>query len=102
MNEHPWSNGKGDVPFDSNGNMQSFPSHTEVWKPNEVFEETLIFEGTGRGRSSALFYFRGETSGKRYSMFMKDAGEILSGLKLSGTWTYCKRGENYGVKRTAK
>lgn len=98
--DRPWKNGQGDVPFDKSGNQMSWADSWRIgeWKPNEEFNETLIFDGYGRGRSSAVLYFKGKETGRRYSMFMKDAEDALNGLAIFGKWTFIKRGGNYGIK----
>lgn len=100
IDDHPWKNGQGDVPFNQEGNQMSWADSWQVaeWKPNEEFNETLVFDGYGRGRSSAVLYFKGKESGRRYSMFMRDADDALGGLAIYGKWTFVKRGGNYGIK----
>ncbi|MCC2249015.1 hypothetical protein JUJ52_03460 [Virgibacillus sp. AGTR] len=69
---------------------------------NRVFNETLTYTGYGRGRSSAVFYFK-DSTGATYQMFMTDMDALLSSKdlidgKVTGTWKYCKRGKNFGIK----
>lgn len=69
---------------------------------NRVFDDTLTYMGYARGRSSAVFNFK-DSTGATYQMFMKDVDELLSSKnlidgKVTGTWTYCKRGKNFGIK----
>ena len=69
---------------------------------NRIFDETLTYAGYGRGRSSAVFYFT-DSTGAAYQMFMTDMDDLLKKCDLidgnvNGTWTYCKRGQNYGIK----
>ncbi len=73
-----------------------------VYVENRVFDETLTYTGYGRGRSSAVFYFE-DSTGATYQMFMTDMDHLLSSKnlidgKVTGTWTYCKRGKNFGIK----
>ena len=69
---------------------------------NKVFEDTLTFEGYARGRSSSVFLFV-DSNGATYQMFMTDIDNLLKSKDLinrqvKGTWTFCKRGQNYGIK----
>lgn len=69
---------------------------------NKVFGDTLTFEGYSRGRSSAVFNFV-DSNGATYQMFMTDIDNLLKSKDLinrqvKGTWTFCKRGQNYGIK----
>lgn len=68
---------------------------------NFEWEDTLEYETYGRGTSAAHLYFKSTITGKSYQMFLKDFGNIAKRLidgKVSGKWTFCKRGQNYGVK----
>lgn len=75
-----------------------------TWRENHVFEATLEVTGTIRGRSAARFRLRDvDNPDRRYEMFMTGVedllvnGEISKG-RISGCWTYCKRGQNYALK----
>jgi hypothetical protein len=68
---------------------------------NFEWEDTLEYESFGRGTSAAHLYFKSTITGKSYQMFLKDFEDIVKLLvdgKVSGIWTFCKRGQNYGVK----
>ena len=70
-------------------------------RPNEVFADTLEYVTYHRGRSSALFEFKRLSTRTNVFMFMTDIDDIIPlmvGGKLGGTFTFCKRGKNYGVK----
>lgn len=93
------------IPFDEQtGNMLSYP---EVWKDIEwkdvyEFADTLTYFGYGRGMSSIVLFFK-DSKGIEYPMFISDFHDvmILSGMndnRVSGKWTFCKRGQNYGLK----
>ena len=92
------------IPFDDSG-MQQYPAHYVDgfrWEDNREFEETLTLTGYSRGRSAAGFEFR-DSQGKCYYMFLTDMVELVTGNvldhgKITGTWTFCKRGANYGVR----
>lgn len=63
----------------------------------------MNFSGMEQGRSAKYLMLTDE-NGYRYSMFVKDLLTIVQGTvnivegKLSGTWTFAKRGTNYGIK----
>jgi hypothetical protein len=74
-----------------------------IWKENYEFEDTLFLDGMSRGRSAANFQFKSKTTGKRYNVFMTDMVDIFNKSNInhgyvSGTWTFCKRGSNYGLR----
>lgn len=69
---------------------------------NKVFDETLTYQGYGRGRSSSVFYWT-DATGAKYQMFMSDMNDLLfhkevTNKQVTGTWTYCKKGQNFGIK----
>lgn len=89
------------IPFDKEGNQQSYPSMGSIMKDNFTFDETMTYRGYGRGRSSATILFE-DSKGKRYSMFLSDFDELmrtkgLDGKSVKSTWTFCKKGMNYGL-----
>lgn len=68
---------------------------------NFEWDDILEYENFGRGTSAAHLYFKSTLTGKSYQMFLKDFENIVKRLvdgKVSGKWTFCKRGQNYGVK----
>jgi hypothetical protein len=99
--------GDYEIPFNKEtGELLNYPDRygpKMVWHQNFTFEETLTIEAISRGRSAAHFLFVGE-DGKRYVMFMKDVMEMLKGAAnithgaIKATWTFQKRGDNYGVR----
>jgi len=71
------------------------------WEDNYEFEDILKYSGFSRGNSSCTIQFRSINSGKEYTMFMKELNDCIDKLvegKLTGKFTFCKRGENYGIK----
>lgn len=105
----------GDVPFDHKGNQQHYPevgwagSYADgtgktvpvAWAPNHIFEDTLTYKEYRRGRSAAYFVFT-RTGGQQVTMFLKDFEQCLAHMvngKITGKFTFCKRGQNYGCKR---
>jgi hypothetical protein len=72
------------------------------WEENKVFNDTLTYIDYGRGRSSVTFYFKG-IDDAQYPMFLTDMSSLLLNKdiidgKVTGTWTFVKRGKNYGIK----
>ena len=86
------------------GSLLDYDNHSGnvEYIENKVFEDTLTFEGYSRGRSSAVFNFT-DSNGDTYQMFMTDIDDLLRekdiiNRQVKGTWTFCKRGRNYGIK----
>ena len=110
------------VPFNEKGNQKTYgvygdPDHVptaeeqkgidhgwgivERWVPNTVFADTLQYVTYHRGRSSAMFEFKRASNGQHVYMFMTDIDNIVPKMDkgtLVGTFTFSKRGANYGVK----
>jgi len=73
------------------------------WVQNHMWSDTMVLDGLERGRSAAHFIIYSEVSGKRYYMFMKDMVDMIKNHtiengRISGCFTYAKRGQNYGIK----
>ena len=73
------------------------------WVPNHMWSDTINITGIERGTSAAHFIVKSEVSGKTYYMFMKDLlnmmlNHIIEKGRISGAFTYVKRGKNYGIK----
>jgi len=106
------------IPFDKDGNLLGhFEYDLDSWVllnakntenleingnrivKNFTFEDTLTYESLGRGK----LIFR-TSKGLRVEMFLNDSGDIsgnygcLSESKITGMWTFCRRGNHYGVK----
>lgn len=99
---------KGDysIPFDAAGNQVHYPDWWSMerepgeWRENFVFSDTLTYAGYQRGRPAAYFKFTRE-SGASVTMFLTDFEDIVPNMahgKVTGRWTFCKRGQNYGVR----
>lgn len=82
------------------------PSSLSAVKFYDVFEfeETLTLTDMASGRSAKYFIWR-SADGRTFPMFVKDMLEMLTRNficidcgTLRGIWTFCKRGENYGIK----
>lgn len=72
-----------------------------VWKDNFIFQDTLIYSTYLRGRSAAYFEFISTTKNTNYTVFLKDFEEgfvmQMDKGEISGSFTFCKRGQNYGL-----
>ena len=70
---------------------------------NFIFKDTFKFKGFERGISSAVGIFRSEDGTLSSSMFLSNISDVilLGGCdltNLSGYFTMCKKGANYGLK----
>lgn len=116
----------GDIPFHPvTGEFQSYPQQVSVrradvsedapfhrdnyerlgpdWRPNTTFRASMQFTGMTRGRSAARFCITEVESGVEYEMFMTEALALLKNLTMkggviTGWWTFCKRGSNFGIR----
>lgn len=95
--------GKYEIPFTKDGNLCDYPDwRVSEWKPNYDFDATISVESFSRGRSAANFDVKDE-NGKMYNVFMTDFLDMVkhkdfkAGL-LTAKFTFCKRGQNYGMK----
>lgn len=75
---------------------------TLEWRDNYEFTATLKWDGFQRGRSAAYLQWV-DAEGTHYSMFLQQFDEVMRAACLHddrarGVWTFCKRGENYGVR----
>lgn len=90
------------IPFDHDGNQLHYPDYKRFeMRDNYVFEDTLEFRDYSRGRSAAYFNFAKESDGREVTVFLKDFCEIVKYMingKITGKFTFTKRGENYGCK----
>jgi hypothetical protein len=96
-----------EAPYDPNGNLEHYPTHRTVWRPNEPFKATLQIETSISGRS-AKYLIWVDADGRRWPMFVTDCidlmrrADVLKGV-AEGTWVVRKRGANYGLRlATAK
>lgn len=92
------------IPF-ANGCQVHYAYNGEAgirWLPNFEFKATLVLDNMHRGRSAAYFTFRDEETNKSVVVFMKDFMEMFQHSchgKVKGTFTFIKRGQNYGCRR---
>lgn len=114
------------IPFDLEGNQLHYPTNYTVesaavtnkwraeqnyfpipdqwimvWVPNRPFGGSYQFVDISRGRSAAYFNLKNVNTGKDATMFMKDVlGAIPFFIRgyLNGTFAYCKRGANFGIR----
>jgi hypothetical protein len=95
------------IPFDRNGNQLHYPE--SYWsgngrvecemRDNHAFEDTIVFDSMERGRSAAYFYFKRST-GEKLVVFMKDLCDMMPHVingTVTGTFTFVKRGANFGT-----
>ena len=93
------------IPFDKDGNHMHYPENwrNPVWKDNYEWEDVIEYQTYSRGRSAANIIFRSALSKKReYTVFLTDFSDMVPFMVrgvVSGTFTFVKRGQNYGVKR---
>lgn len=92
--------GTYEIPFDDEGNQKHYPDSWRglQWLANEPFQDTLTYRTFSRGRSAAYFNFT-RSNGKTVTVFLKELDEMMPhmiGGKVSGTFQFVKRGENYG------
>lgn len=105
------------IPFDRSGNQLHWPDPeyewpegygqgkprvqvSPVWQVNSTFGDVLTFDGYSRGRSAAYFGFT-RLDGKKVTMFLAEFTDVVPHMvkgKIGGTFTFVKRGQNYGVK----
>lgn len=107
ISEPMWGKKLGDqtVPFDQDGNQMHYLNpywarESTTWKPNETFTDTLTYSTYHRGRSAAYFEFT-RSAGRRVYVFMADLEPLIKWMvcgKVTGTFTFCKRGANYGCR----
>lgn len=96
--------GEYQIPFSKSGDQQHYPDDWYggvVWKDNEVFEDSLVYEGYSRGRSAAYFDFTRKGTGTRVTVFLKDFEAMVPKMvrgSISSRFTFTKRGQNYGCK----
>lgn len=93
------------VPFDEGGNLMDWTTgendpDVREWRENSEWSDTLTFTHASRGRSACHFHWKGK-DGASYNMFLTDFESSVYFIefgKLSGHFTFVKRGANYGVK----
>lgn len=97
------------VELDSSGSVTIRPYGPDrdhgltVFKRNTEFEDTLTYVSHTRGCSSVKIIFN-TSAGDPVEMFITDLTDIMNsggfdGNRVSGVFTYCKRGQNYGIRR---
>lgn len=72
------------------------------WEDNHVFTTTLTFTRWQRGRSAAHALMTRDDNGQEVVVFLTDFTDMLQhmvrGRVASRSFTYTKRGANYGVR----
>lgn len=90
------------IPFNKNtGNQLGYPDYGCEQVDNYFFDATLTFIGFSRGRSSVKVIFQ-DIKGIEYEMFATNFSDLVKGCLLdngviTGEWSFCKRGQNYGI-----
>jgi hypothetical protein len=88
------------IPFDKDGNQMHYPEswRQPEWRDNTPFQDTLEYQSFNRGRSAAYFLFK-RANGTQVTVFLKEMSEMIPRMvngKITGTFAFVKRGENYG------
>lgn len=102
LKEIPWDDERGMIraPQYYPYGFQANPTYPWHWRENFTFADTLEIENLRWTYSKGLNLVSGET---QYSMFMADferivlAGVKVENRKISGVWSFRKRGQYYGV-----
>ena len=100
---------QGNIPiayrtYDQTYILESFAwSYKEEGYKNFIFKDTFKFKGFERGRSSVVGIFRNEDGTLSSSMFLSNVSDVIlladyDLTNLSGYFTMCKKGSNYGLK----
>lgn len=93
------------IPFDAKGNQLDYDGYgVNDLKDNFEFSDTLTFRHYGRGRSSITFIMERASNGKTVSMFVSDFADIIDKMShgsVTGTFTFAKKGQNFGCKMVA-
>lgn len=89
------------IPFDKYG-LINYPLFVCDWKDNYTFNDTLEYFDYRKGRSGVQFYFKSISNGQEYGMFISDFDKMMKTKKLfdnkvSGLWSFHKKGQNYGI-----
>lgn len=96
--------GNYEIPFDEKGNQLDYPGWGSInWRANHTFKDTLTYESYGRGRSAVTFTFA-RSDGRTVTMFVSDLDDVVRqmvGGKITGEFTFIKRGQNYGCRLVA-
>jgi hypothetical protein len=88
------------IPFDTDGNLVNWVGHwmNVQWRDNYVFHDTLEYLDYEQKQNSVTFRFKG-TNGE-YAMSLRSFDLLVKAKrfqdnKVSGDWTFVKRGQNY-------
>jgi len=103
------------IPFDTSDNQLHYagreppanPDPDDVdkdvtWKKNCQFHDTLKVEGMYSGQTAKYLRVVSTTTGHHYTMFVRDVIDVLLHAtvdkgEMTATWTFTKRGANFGV-----
>ena len=115
MSEIQWNKKLRQAVFNEDGSLENYlwtndledlKEEGKVRDVTQPFYMELELDSWGRGRSSALFYFKQVKKEAMFPMFMSDFFDLVSGghIKgkpiLKGYWQVVKKGANYGIKFT--
>ncbi len=93
------------IPFDDQGNMwmnSQYVYDTSNTKDNYTFSETMTITEYPKTKYGSRQFELTDSKDKTYSMFMHDAFEMIAKNtivkgQISGTWTFIRKGANYGL-----
>lgn len=72
-----------------------------VTVPNFEFQDVLEYDDYGKSSYSTHFYMKAVHGGRKYRVFLKDLDLFIKEMNrgvMAGTFTFCKRGEKFGLK----
>lgn len=102
-NDIVWDRERPVVPFDKDDNMLRKARWDCEWRQVGPFRTELILVDSYSTGYSCYFRFE-DTNGHRYPMFASDVERLMhrSGVVYGRTslltWTFVKRGVNYGIR----
>ena len=95
------------IPLDKQGNLLEYAPEWEQneiqWADNKVFTDTLAYDGFSKFGKFSYLIFKSTSNNSKYPMFLTDFGRVMQERviengRVSGYWTFVRRGDNYGVK----
>lgn len=95
--------GEYKIPFDSNGNLLHYQYGVCQLVDNYQFGTTLVLRDMAVGRSAKYLIWE-DTAGRQYPMFVScllnaiKAGAVIKEGRMTGSFTFRKRGQNYGIR----
>lgn len=90
------------IPTDKNDNMLRLDNlRTENHIKNYEWKDILNYEGYDKEGNATYFAFTSTLTHKKYYMFTTDFDKCVKKMNcgnITGTFTFVKRGKNYGIK----